>query len=191
MRTVCGATAPVFSMPGLIWVWFDHPLYSSAPFPFDHPLYSSAPALLTISSTPTHPPAALPPGCELITHPSLLFLDEPTSGLDAAAAFHVMANIRRLAEHNRTVVTVRAGGGEGKGKGRGKGGKGQGGKGGACGVVWLRGWWWWLGRAGTEPCRLSGGYRIGLLWRRHAPNPANPTSHPHRIGDPPAQLRSV
>ncbi|KAG2450898.1 hypothetical protein HYH02_004730 [Chlamydomonas schloesseri] len=45
-------------------------------------------------------------GCELITHPSLLFLDEPTSGLDAAAAFYVMANIRNLAEHNRTVVTV-------------------------------------------------------------------------------------
>ncbi|KAG2485433.1 hypothetical protein HYH03_015813 [Edaphochlamys debaryana] len=45
-------------------------------------------------------------GCELITHPSLLFLDEPTSGLDAAAAFYVMANIRGLAEHNRTVVTV-------------------------------------------------------------------------------------
>ncbi|GIM01286.1 hypothetical protein Vretimale_6074 [Volvox reticuliferus] len=45
-------------------------------------------------------------GCELITHPGLLFLDEPTSGLDAASAFHVMANIRTLAEHSRTVVTV-------------------------------------------------------------------------------------
>ncbi|GFR44953.1 hypothetical protein Agub_g6261 [Astrephomene gubernaculifera] len=45
-------------------------------------------------------------GCELITHPGLLFLDEPTSGLDAASAFYVMANIRTLAEHNRTVVTV-------------------------------------------------------------------------------------
>ncbi|GIL56549.1 hypothetical protein Vafri_11897 [Volvox africanus] len=45
-------------------------------------------------------------GCELITHPGLLFLDEPTSGLDAASAFHVMANIRSLAEHSRTVVTV-------------------------------------------------------------------------------------
>ncbi|GLC35641.1 hypothetical protein PLESTB_000000400 [Pleodorina starrii] len=45
-------------------------------------------------------------GCELITHPGLLFLDEPTSGLDAASAFHVMALIRSLAEHNRTVITV-------------------------------------------------------------------------------------
>ncbi|EFJ40488.1 hypothetical protein VOLCADRAFT_99753 [Volvox carteri f. nagariensis] len=45
-------------------------------------------------------------GCELITHPGLLFLDEPTSGLDAASAFHVMAKVRSLAEHNRTVVSV-------------------------------------------------------------------------------------
>lgn len=45
-------------------------------------------------------------GCELITHPTLLFLDEPTSGLDAASAFNVMRTIRQLAEHDRTIVTV-------------------------------------------------------------------------------------
>ena len=45
-------------------------------------------------------------GCELVTHPTLLFLDEPTSGLDAASAYFVMANIRNLAEQGRTVVTV-------------------------------------------------------------------------------------
>lgn len=45
-------------------------------------------------------------GCELITHPTLLFLDEPTSGLDAAAAFNVTRTIRQLAEHDRTIVTV-------------------------------------------------------------------------------------
>lgn len=30
--------------------------------------------------------------------------DEPTSGLDSAAAYYVMAAVRRLAEHCRTVV---------------------------------------------------------------------------------------
>lgn len=29
-------------------------------------------------------------GCELVTHPTLVFLDEPTSGLDAASAYYVM-----------------------------------------------------------------------------------------------------
>ncbi|MEW5317658.1 MAG: hypothetical protein WDW38_008940 [Sanguina aurantia] len=43
---------------------------------------------------------------ELIMHPTLLFLDEPTSGLDSAAAFHVMAAVRSLAEKGRTIVTV-------------------------------------------------------------------------------------
>lgn len=45
-------------------------------------------------------------GCELITHPTLMFLDEPTSGLDAASAYFVMATIRRLVEHNRTILSV-------------------------------------------------------------------------------------
>ncbi len=30
--------------------------------------------------------------------------DEPTSGLDSAAAYYVMAAVRRLAEHCRTVI---------------------------------------------------------------------------------------
>eukprot|EP00798_Chlamydomonas_sp_ICE-L_P028073 gene28073-31177_t len=45
-------------------------------------------------------------GCELVTHPNLMFLDEPTSGLDAAAAFYVMSTIRRLAESGRTILSV-------------------------------------------------------------------------------------
>ena len=45
-------------------------------------------------------------GCELVTSPTLLFLDEPTSGLDSAAAFHVMASVRRLTEGCRTIITV-------------------------------------------------------------------------------------
>jgi len=45
-------------------------------------------------------------GCELLTHPTLLFLDEPTSGLDAAAAFYVIKTIRHLSEANRTILTV-------------------------------------------------------------------------------------
>ncbi len=45
-------------------------------------------------------------GCELVTSPTLLFLDEPTSGLDSAAAYHVMASVRRLTEGCRTIVTV-------------------------------------------------------------------------------------
>lgn len=45
-------------------------------------------------------------GCELVTSPTLLFLDEPTSGLDSAAAYHVMATVRRLTEGCRTIVTV-------------------------------------------------------------------------------------
>lgn len=43
---------------------------------------------------------------ELVTSPKILFLDEPTSGLDAAAAFHVMSSIQRLAKNCRTVVSV-------------------------------------------------------------------------------------
>lgn len=33
-----------------------------------------------------------------------LHRDEPTSGLDSAAAYYVMAAVRRLAEHCRTVI---------------------------------------------------------------------------------------
>jgi hypothetical protein len=35
--------------------------------------------------------------CELLASPSVLLLDEPTSGLDAAAAYHVVATMKRLA----------------------------------------------------------------------------------------------
>ncbi|PSC72150.1 ABC transporter G family member 11-like [Micractinium conductrix] len=45
-------------------------------------------------------------GCELVTSPQLIFLDEPTSGLDSAAAYYVMAAVRRLAEHCRTIISV-------------------------------------------------------------------------------------
>lgn len=45
-------------------------------------------------------------GNELVVSPKLIFLDEPTSGLDSAAAYYVMAAVRRLAEHCRTVVSV-------------------------------------------------------------------------------------
>eukprot|EP00798_Chlamydomonas_sp_ICE-L_P023819 gene23819-9382_t len=45
-------------------------------------------------------------GCELVTHPNLMFLDEPTSGLDAAAAFYVMSTIARLAKSGRTILSV-------------------------------------------------------------------------------------
>ena len=45
-------------------------------------------------------------GCELVTSPTLLFLDEPTSGLDSAAAYHVMASVRKLTEGCRTIITV-------------------------------------------------------------------------------------
>ncbi|CAG9466909.1 unnamed protein product [Pedinophyceae sp. YPF-701] len=45
-------------------------------------------------------------GVELITSPRILFLDEPTSGLDSAAAYHVMACIRRLAQKDRTILSV-------------------------------------------------------------------------------------
>lgn len=43
-------------------------------------------------------------GCELVTSPKLIFLDEPTSGLDSAAAYYVMAAVRRLAERCRTII---------------------------------------------------------------------------------------
>lgn len=45
-------------------------------------------------------------GCELVTSPKLIFLDEPTSGLDSAAAYYVMAAVRRLAERCRTIISV-------------------------------------------------------------------------------------
>jgi ABC-type multidrug transport system ATPase subunit len=43
---------------------------------------------------------------ELLTEPSLLCLDEPTSGLDPALDRDVMRELRRLADHGRTVMVV-------------------------------------------------------------------------------------
>ena len=43
---------------------------------------------------------------ELLTEPSLLALDEPTSGLDPALDRDVMRELRRLADHGRTVMVV-------------------------------------------------------------------------------------
>jgi ABC-type multidrug transport system ATPase subunit len=44
----------------------------------------------------------------LLAEPPLLFLDEPTSGLDSAAAFAIMASLRRVAKATRTnlIVTI-------------------------------------------------------------------------------------
>ena len=43
-------------------------------------------------------------GGELVTNPSVVFLDEPTSGLDAFTSFKVMAMLKDLALHGRTVI---------------------------------------------------------------------------------------
>jgi len=43
-------------------------------------------------------------GMELITSPSVLFLDEPTTGLDATTSSQVLALLKRLARHGRTIV---------------------------------------------------------------------------------------
>ncbi len=45
---------------------------------------------------------------ELLALPSILFLDEPTSGLDSAAAFSIMASLRRVAKATNTnlIVTI-------------------------------------------------------------------------------------
>lgn len=40
----------------------------------------------------------------LLKQPTLLFLDEPTSGLDAAAASHIMQEIRRVAKEERLII---------------------------------------------------------------------------------------
>lgn len=47
-----------------------------------------------------------PPALHASTRPSptLLIRDEPTSGLDSAAAYYVMAAVRRLAEKCRTII---------------------------------------------------------------------------------------
>lgn len=41
--------------------------------------------------------------CRLPTH-TTPYRDEPTSGLDSAAAYYVMAAVRRLAEKCRTII---------------------------------------------------------------------------------------
>ncbi len=43
-------------------------------------------------------------GVEIITKPSLLFLDEPTSGLDSFSAFNCINLLKKLADHNATVL---------------------------------------------------------------------------------------
>mmetsp|Transcript_1483 Transcript_1483/g.3563 ORF Transcript_1483/g.3563 Transcript_1483/m.3563 type:complete len:718 (-) Transcript_1483:370-2523(-) len=43
-------------------------------------------------------------GMELITSPSVLFLDEPTTGLDATTSSQVLALLKRLSRHGRTIV---------------------------------------------------------------------------------------
>ncbi len=45
---------------------------------------------------------------ELLAQPSILFLDEPTSGLDSAAAFAIMASLRKVAKATSTnlIVTI-------------------------------------------------------------------------------------
>jgi len=43
-------------------------------------------------------------GIALLKQPALLFLDEPTSGLDAAAASHVMQEIRRIAKAEKLII---------------------------------------------------------------------------------------
>ncbi|XP_028768621.1 ABC transporter G family member 21 isoform X2 [Neltuma alba] len=45
-------------------------------------------------------------GQEMLVNPSLLLLDEPTSGLDSTAAQRIVAMLRGLARHGRTVVTT-------------------------------------------------------------------------------------
>jgi len=45
-------------------------------------------------------------GIELVTDPSLICLDEPTSGLDSFNALNVMYTLRKLASHQRTVVST-------------------------------------------------------------------------------------
>jgi len=43
-------------------------------------------------------------GIALLKQPAVLFLDEPTSGLDAAAASHVMQEIRRIAKAEKLII---------------------------------------------------------------------------------------
>lgn len=43
-------------------------------------------------------------GCELITHPSLLFLDEPTSGMDPCTEERLMHYFQGMARHGATVL---------------------------------------------------------------------------------------
>ncbi|KAI4894233.1 hypothetical protein NFI96_025424 [Prochilodus magdalenae] len=43
-------------------------------------------------------------GMELIIDPSVLFLDEPTTGLDASTANSVLALLKRMSNHGRTII---------------------------------------------------------------------------------------
>lgn len=45
-------------------------------------------------------------GVELMKQPSVIILDEPTSGLDSASAFHVISNLRNLAQSGRTIIAT-------------------------------------------------------------------------------------
>lgn len=42
--------------------------------------------------------------CALVHDPSVLFLDEPTIGVDPQARLHLLDDVRRLKEQNRTVI---------------------------------------------------------------------------------------
>lgn len=45
-------------------------------------------------------------GAELVASPNLLFLDESTSGLDSATAYHVMSDLKRIAQSTAMAMIV-------------------------------------------------------------------------------------